>query len=76
MPKRRLKATAAPKNSAKSVAIATISATTHSAHVTGRRNCALIVSGRLRPVAIPSLAESAWISIAIRFDATMTHTSR
>jgi hypothetical protein len=29
----------------------------------------------LRPVAIPSFAESVWISIAIRFEATITHTS-
>ena len=32
-------------------------------------------SGRLRPVAIPSLAESVWISIAIRFEATITQQS-
>ena len=31
--------------------------------------------GRLRPVAIPSFAESVWISIAIRFAATITQTS-
>ena len=33
-------------------------------------------SGRLRPVAIPSFAESVWISIAIRLAATITQTSR
>ena len=32
-------------------------------------------SGRLRPVAIPSFADSVWISIAIRFEATITQTS-
>jgi len=33
-------------------------------------------SGRLRPVAIPSFAESVWISIAIRFAARTTQRSR
>ena len=30
---------------------------------------------RLRPVAMPSFADSVWISIAIRFEATITQTS-
>ena len=34
------------------------------------------ISGRLRPVATPSLALSAWISMAIRFALTTTHISR
>ena len=32
--------------------------------------------GRFRPVAIPSFAESVWISIASRFAATITQTRR
>ena len=32
-------------------------------------------SGRLRPVAIPSFADSVWISIAIRFEARITQQS-
>ena len=32
-------------------------------------------SGRFRPVAIPSFADSVWISIAIRLEATITQTS-
>ena len=40
-----------------------------------RRAARAQTSGRLRPVAIPSFAESVWISIAIRFAATITHTS-
>ena len=31
-------------------------------------------SGRFFPVAIPSFADSVWISIAIRFEATITQT--
>ena len=38
-------------------------------------NCSRHTSGRLRPVAIPSFADSIWISIAIRFEATITHRS-
>ena len=33
------------------------------------------ISGRFRPVAIPSFAYSVWISIAIRLEATITQTS-
>ena len=43
---------------------------------TRRENRSRQTSGRLRPVAIPSFAESVWISIAIRFAATITQTSR
>ena len=35
-------------------------------HTTGRGNCSRQTSARFRPVAMPSLAESDWISIAIR----------
>ena len=41
-----------------------------------RENRSRQTSGRLRPVAMPSFAESVWISIASRFAATITQTSR
>ena len=57
-------------------AIATTSATPHMPHTSGRGNCSRHTSARLRPVAMPSLAESDWMSIAIRFALTITQTSR
>jgi hypothetical protein len=35
-----------------------------------------LISARLSPVAMPSLALIVWISIAIRFEARMTQSSR
>jgi len=58
------------------VAIAIASAWSHSKTVVRRENCSRQSSGRLRPVAIPSFAESVWISIARRFAMTITQTSR
>ena len=66
---------APPRNSARSVAIAAISLTTHIAQTTGRGNWSRHISARLRPVTMPSLADSAWNSIAIRL-ATSTTQSR
>ena len=74
-PNRRWNPIAAPRNSARSVAIAIASAWSQSRIVARRPSCSRATSGRLRPVAIPSFAESVWISIAIRFAATITHTS-
>ena len=37
-------------------------------------NCSRQTSGRLRPVAMPSFADNVWISLAIRFEATITQT--
>jgi hypothetical protein len=76
MPKSRFRPSAAPMNSARSVAIAISSACTHSPNVTGRGNCDRHTSGRFIPVAMPSFALIDWISIAIRFEARITHSSR
>ena len=67
---------AAPTNSARSVAMAMSSACTHSPQVTGLGKCSRHSSGRLRPVAMPTLADRFWISIAMRFAASRTHSSR
>ena len=75
-PNSRLSAIAAPTNSARSVAIAMISACTHRPQVTGRGSASRHSSGRLRPVATPTLADRYCTSIAIRFAAMITHTSR
>ena len=75
MPVSSCRPIAAPRNSARSVAIAIASAWIHSAIVTRWGNSSRQTSARLRPVAIPSFAESVWISIAIRFEATITQTS-
>ena len=48
---------------------------TQSRTTCARENCSRQTSGRLRPVAMPSFADSVWISIAIRFEATITQTS-
>jgi len=45
---------------------------TNSPTTTGRGNRSRHISGRLRPVAMPSLALSAWMSIAIRFASSTT----
>jgi len=57
------------------VAIAIASACSQRPIVVRREKFSRHTSGRFRPVAIPSLAESIWISIAMRFDATITHRS-
>ena len=58
------------------MAIATPSACTHSPMLTFRGKVSRQTSGRLRPVARPSFADSDWISIAVMLAATMTHSSR
>ena len=67
---------AAPTNSARSVAIAMISACAHRPIVAGRGRWARHSSGRFRPVATPTLADRYCTSIAIRLAARMTQTSR
>ena len=76
VPSSRWNPIAAPRNSARSVAIAITSACTQSANDVRREYCSRQTSGRFRRVAIPSFADSVWISIAIRFEATITQTSR
>ena len=66
---------APPRNSARSVAIAAISLTTHIAHTTGRGKLSRHISARFVPVTMPSLADSAWNSIAMRLAASTTHRS-
>ncbi len=75
MPSRRLKPIAAPRNSARSVAIAIPSAWTQSRKEVRREYRSRQTSGRFLPVAIPSFADSVWITIAIRFERTITQTS-
>ncbi len=67
---------AAPMNSAKSVAIATSSAWIQSSTLTGEPNRSRHNSARFRPVATPSFALIVWISAAIRFAVTTTHSNR
>ena len=55
--------------------MAIASACSHRPIVTLRRKRSRHTSGRLRPVAMPSFAESVWMSIAIRFEATITQSS-
>ncbi|MDX6518355.1 MAG: manganese transport protein, partial [Gaiellaceae bacterium] len=55
----------------RSVAIAITSACTHSARAVRCENRSRQTSARFRPVAIPSFADRVWISIAIRFEATI-----
>ena len=66
---------AAPRNSARSVAIAATSLTIQSAQTTGFGKCSRHNSARLRPVTMPSLADSAWNSIAVRLASSTTHSS-
>ena len=75
-PNSRLSAIAAPTNSARSVAIAISSAWIQSPIVARRGKCSRHSSGRFLPVAMPTLADRYWISIAIRLAASMTHSSR
>ncbi len=62
-------------NSARSVAIAMNSAWIQSPSVTGREKRAREISGRLRPVAIPSLADMDWMSMAITLDTSTTQSN-
>ena len=75
-PNSRFSAIAAPTNSARSVAMATSSAWTHSPQVTWRGKWMRHSSGRLCPVAMPIFPERFWMSMASRFAATMTQRSR
>ena len=72
-PKSRYAPSAAPKNSAKSVAIALISAATQSNSTVGREKCVRQFAGRLCPVAMPSFADRYCTKIAIRFAHSSTH---
>ncbi len=76
IPKSRLRPRAAPSTSARSVAIAITSAWTQSPKLTRRERLSRQTSARLRPVAIPSFAESVWTSIAMRFAASTAHSRR
>ena len=72
-PNTRLKPMAAPMISAMSVAIIASSAAAQSIHTTGlerrsRQSCATPL-----PVAIPSLAATIWMRIAMRLASTITH---
>src|SRR5829696_9119149 len=71
-PNSRCSPIAAPTNSARSVAIAMISACTHSPRDTGLRKCSRHSSGRSIPVAMPTFADRYCTSIAITFAATTT----
>ncbi len=63
---------APPRNSARSVAMAAISLITHIAHTTGLGKRSRHISARLRPVTMPSFADSAWNNIAIRLASRTT----
>jgi hypothetical protein len=52
------------------------SAWTHSKNVTGRGKRARQTSGRFLPVAIPSLADIDWMSMAMRLEVRITHNSK
>ena len=74
-PKTMCRPRAAPTNSARSVAIATASACSHSSTTPRNGSRSRQTSGRLRPVAMPSLALSDWMSMAIRLAASTTQSS-
>ena len=76
MPKSRLRPRAAPTTSAMSHAIATISAWIQSPIEVRREKRSRQSSARFLPVAIPSFADWVWTSIAIRFAASTTQSSR
>ncbi len=67
---------AAPRTSATSVAMAANSEISHSPKTTGREKWSRHTSARFLPVAMPSLAESVWMSMAIKLLATTTHSSK
>ena len=66
---------AAPRNSARSVAMAAPSAASQRPIRIRRVVLAAIAWGSVRPDAMPSFAESDWMRIAIRFETTSTHRS-
>jgi hypothetical protein len=74
-PKTRCSPSAAPVNSARSVAIATASACSQRKTTTRRSRRSRHTSGRERPVAMPSLADRVCTSIAIRFAPSTTQPS-
>ena len=76
IPSSRLKPIAAPRNSARSVAMATTSIKPHIAQTAPGGNWSRQCSARFLPVAMPSLAERVWSSMAIRLLATTTQSSR
>ena len=76
MPNSRLNPTAAPRNSARSVAMATTSISSHSPITTQRGNRSRQCSARFFPVAMPSLADSDCSRMAMRLLATMTQHRR
>ena len=55
--------------------MAAISLIPHIAMTTGREKFSRHISARLRPVTMPSLADSAWNSIAIMLASNTTHSS-
>ena len=63
-------------NSARSVAIATASACSQRKMRVGLEKLRGADLGEVCPVAMPSLALIVWMSMAIRFEARMTHSSR
>ena len=75
MPNSRLNPSAAPMNSARSVAMATSSITTHIPQTTGAGKVAAAEFGQVAAGGDPQLGGQAWISIAIRLLATTTHSS-
>ena len=74
-PNTRCRPSAAPTNSARSVAIATASACSHSSTLARRPNRSRHSSGRLRPVASPALEVRYCTRMAIRLAIMMTHAS-
>ena len=74
-PNRICMPTAAPRNSARSVAMAAASAAIHNQIRVRRVVWVRIAWGSVMPEAMPSLADSDWIRIAIRFDSSSTHSS-
>lgn len=74
-PNTRLNPMAAPMISAMSVAIIASSAASHSTHTTGRLSRSRHSVATPLPVAMPSLAATTWIRIAIRLASTITHSS-
>jgi hypothetical protein len=63
-------------NSATSVAMAITSPWIHMAQVAGRGSRSRTSSGSARPVTMPSLADRYCTTMAIRFAARTTHSSR
>ena len=76
IPKSRLSPRAAPTTSAMSQAAATSSAWSQRPMEVRRENVSRQASARFLPVAIPSLADCVWTTIAIRFAASTTQRSR